>query len=89
MNTWQLETWRNIENFFIVYETSRFEEMIQYIILGYLIFEILRLSQRPDVTAVKFAAPPPEQPSQQMAPPPAQVAPQEAPKPVETTVKSG
>ncbi|EGT43534.1 hypothetical protein CAEBREN_21306 [Caenorhabditis brenneri] len=67
--------------------------MIQYIILGYLIYEILRLAQRPDVTAVKFAPPPPEQspPAVTATPgvPPAPAMSPEPPKSEESTAKSG
>ncbi|CAB3405559.1 unnamed protein product [Caenorhabditis bovis] len=38
------------------------EKMLQFIILGYLVFEILRLSQLPDVNNVKFVPPTTEAP---------------------------
>ncbi|UMM33450.1 hypothetical protein L5515_006927 [Caenorhabditis briggsae] len=67
--------------------------MIQYIILGYLLYEILRLAQRPDVSAVKFSTPDdyPSAPVAQAQPPqatPPSSSP-EAPKSEETTAKSG
>ncbi|EFP00346.1 hypothetical protein CRE_18527 [Caenorhabditis remanei] len=70
--------------------------MIQYIILGYLLYEILRLAQRPDVSAVKFAPPAPEQStpsapvaSQAPPPPPAPIMSPEPMKSEESTAKSG
>uniref|UniRef100_A0A8R1HLV0 Uncharacterized protein n=1 Tax=Caenorhabditis japonica TaxID=281687 RepID=A0A8R1HLV0_CAEJA len=58
--------------------------MIQYIILGYLIYEIIHLSQLPDVSAVKFKPPPDEQPS---ATPPSSAS-SPGPSPAPDTAKS-
>ncbi|CCD69580.1 uncharacterized protein CELE_Y46H3D.1 [Caenorhabditis elegans] len=58
--------------------------MLQYFVLGYLVFEIIRLAQLPDVCAVKFTPPPAKQ-----ATPPAAVPAPEAPKSEVSTAKSG